>query len=61
MQLLGIHVISDAELNRRLDKVRAEQRRLESAITHKLLRSAEAYRKVAEQAMYRRVKKPCVN
>lgn len=59
MQILGHHIISQTELDRRLAEAKVsgqnEQRELNSAITSHLLANSEAYRKIAEDALGKRI------
>lgn len=45
MQILGFHIISDAELRKQISKARAIQRRVNNVIISRLLYNAETYRK----------------
>ena len=48
MQILGFHIIDDAELKRRIEEARKEQRQIESSMIKTLLHISESYRKKAE-------------
>jgi len=47
MSFLDLHIITEAELRRRIEEAREEQRQLENAIVKRLLHNSEKYRKRA--------------
>lgn len=47
MQILGFHIISDAELRKQKEEVRNNQRNMSNTLVNGLLHSAEYYRKLA--------------
>lgn len=56
MQILGFHIISDAELRKRISEARTEQRKLDAAMITRLLLNAETYRKIAENAIGKKIR-----
>jgi len=47
MQILGFHIISDAELRRQIEEARNNQRNMSNTLVARQLHNAEYYRKLA--------------
>jgi len=51
MQILGFHIISDAELRRQIEDAQLIQRNLNKRLIARLLHNAEHYRRMADAAV----------
>ena len=55
MLFFRLHIVTDKEFRRRITQVQKVQRKLETGITQRLLRTAELYRRIAESVLGRPV------